>query len=50
MGEHVVIDHDEATSSWMFVGVHSTALGPAMAGHGSPPTRLLRTPSTTSFD
>lgn len=31
-GEHVVIHRDEATSSWMFVGVHSTALGPAMGG------------------
>jgi glutamate dehydrogenase/leucine dehydrogenase len=31
-GEHVVIHHDRATSSWMFVGVHSTVLGPAMGG------------------
>jgi len=31
-GEEVVVHHDEAKSSWMFVGVHSTALGPAMGG------------------
>ncbi len=31
-GEHVVVHHDRPTSTWMFVGVHSTALGPAMGG------------------
>ena len=31
-GEQVVVHHDEPTSSWMFVGVHSTVLGPAMGG------------------
>ena len=30
-GEHVMIHHDEAPS-WMFIGVHSTVLGPAMGG------------------
>ena len=31
-GEEVVVHHDEPTSSWMFVGVHSTVLGPGMGG------------------
>jgi leucine dehydrogenase len=31
-GEEVVIHRDRPTSSWMFVGVHSTVLGPAMGG------------------
>jgi leucine dehydrogenase len=31
-GEQVVIHHDEPTSTWMLIGVHSTALGPAMGG------------------
>jgi glutamate dehydrogenase/leucine dehydrogenase len=31
-GEQVVIHHDEPTSSWMLIGIHSTALGPAMGG------------------
>jgi leucine dehydrogenase len=31
-GEQVIVRHDEPTSSWMFVGVHSTILGPAMGG------------------
>jgi glutamate dehydrogenase/leucine dehydrogenase len=31
-GEQVVVHHDELMSSWMFIGVHSTALGPAMGG------------------
>jgi leucine dehydrogenase len=31
-GEEVVIHHDDPTSSWMFIGVHSTVLGPAMGG------------------
>jgi leucine dehydrogenase len=31
-GEEVVIHRDPPTSSWMFVGVHSTVLGPAMGG------------------
>ena len=30
-GEHVMIHHDESPS-WMFIGVHSTVLGPAMGG------------------
>ncbi len=31
-GEAVVAHHDDPTSSWMFIGVHSTVLGPAMGG------------------
>jgi leucine dehydrogenase len=31
-GEEVVIRHDHPTSTWMFVGVHSTVLGPGMGG------------------
>jgi leucine dehydrogenase len=31
-GEEAVIHRDATTSSWMFVGVHSTVLGPAMGG------------------
>jgi len=31
-GEEVVVHHDEPTSTWMFVGIHSTVLGPAMGG------------------
>jgi leucine dehydrogenase len=31
-GEELVMHHDEPTSSWMLVGVHSTAIGPAMGG------------------
>ena len=31
-GEQVVVHHDEPTSSWMFIGIHNTALGPAMGG------------------
>src|SRR3954463_3419114 len=31
-GEELVVRFDEATSTWMFIGVHSTALGPAMGG------------------
>jgi leucine dehydrogenase len=31
-GEHAVIRHDEESGAWMFVGVHSTALGPAFGG------------------
>jgi leucine dehydrogenase len=31
-GEEVVVHRDAATSSWMFIGVHSTVLGPAMGG------------------
>jgi glutamate dehydrogenase/leucine dehydrogenase len=31
-GEQVIVHHDEPTSSWMFVGVHSTILGPSMGG------------------
>ena len=31
-GEHVVARFDEPSNAWMFVGVHSTVLGPAMGG------------------
>jgi leucine dehydrogenase len=31
-GEELVVRFDEPTSTWMFIGVHSTALGPAMGG------------------
>jgi leucine dehydrogenase len=31
-GEEVVVHHDGQTTSWIFIGVHSTALGPAMGG------------------
>ncbi len=31
-GEHVVVRHDLPSDAWMFVGVHSTRLGPAMGG------------------
>jgi leucine dehydrogenase len=31
-GEELVVRYDEPTSTWMFIGVHSTALGPAMGG------------------
>ena len=31
-GEQVVVHHDRAADHWMFVGVHSTTLGPAMGG------------------
>jgi len=31
-GEEVVVHRDAPTSSWMFIGVHSTVLGPAMGG------------------
>jgi leucine dehydrogenase len=31
-GEEVVVRFDEPTRTWMFVGVHSTVLGPAMGG------------------
>ena len=31
-GEHAVIRHDSETGAWMFVGVHSTVLGPAVGG------------------
>ncbi|HLB61503.1 MAG TPA: Glu/Leu/Phe/Val dehydrogenase dimerization domain-containing protein [Actinomycetota bacterium] len=31
-GEEVVIRYDPPTSTWMFVGVHSTVLGPGMGG------------------
>jgi leucine dehydrogenase len=46
-GEQVVIHHDEPTSSWMLIGVHSTTLGPAMGG-----TRLrpYRTPTDALED
>jgi glutamate dehydrogenase/leucine dehydrogenase len=31
-GEEVVVRHDLGSGTWMFVGVHSTILGPAMGG------------------
>ena len=31
-GEDVVIRHDAESGAWMFVGVHSTVLGPAVGG------------------
>src|ERR671915_650280 len=31
-GEQVVVHHERSMSTWMFVGVHSTVLGPAMGG------------------
>ena len=31
-GEEVAVRFDEPTQTWMFVGVHSTVLGPAMGG------------------
>lgn len=31
-GEHAVVRHDAASGAWMFVCVHSTALGPAGGG------------------
>jgi leucine dehydrogenase len=39
-GEELVVRYDEPTSTWMFVAVHSTALGPAMGG-----TRMKLYPS-----
>jgi glutamate dehydrogenase/leucine dehydrogenase len=39
-GEELVARFDQATSTWMFIGVHSTALGPAMGG-----TRMKPYPS-----
>lgn len=39
-GEEVVVRHDRETGSWMFVCIHSTALGPAMGG-----TRLKEYPT-----
>ena len=31
-GEELVSAYDQATSTWLFIGVHSTVLGPAMGG------------------
>ena len=31
-GEELVTRYDEPTGTWMFIGVHSTVLGPAMGG------------------
>ena len=31
-GEELVAHFDEPTGTWMFIGVHSTVLGPAMGG------------------
>jgi leucine dehydrogenase len=44
-GEQLVVVHDEPTSAWMLIGVHSTVLGPAMGGtrltsYGSPAEAL----------
>jgi leucine dehydrogenase len=39
-GEEVVVHRDPPTSSWMFIGVHSTVTGPAMGG-----TRMNSYPS-----
>jgi leucine dehydrogenase len=44
-GEEVAMRFDPSTDAWMFVGVHSTVLGPAMGGtrlktYASPPDAL----------
>jgi leucine dehydrogenase len=39
-GEELVVRFDAPTSTWMFIGVHSTTLGPAMGG-----TRMKPYPS-----
>jgi leucine dehydrogenase len=39
-GEELVVRYDEPTTTWMFIGVHSTALGPAMGG-----TRMKQYPT-----
>jgi leucine dehydrogenase len=39
-GEELVSAYDEASSTWLFIGVHSTILGPAMGG-----TRMKAYPS-----
>jgi leucine dehydrogenase len=39
-GEEVVVRHDRETGTWIFVCIHSTALGPAMGG-----TRMKQYPS-----
>jgi leucine dehydrogenase len=46
-GEQLVVHHDEPTSAWRLIGVHSTVLGPAMGG-----TRLrsYRTPAEALDD
>jgi leucine dehydrogenase len=31
-GEEVVVRHDAESGAWMLIGIHSTALGPAMGG------------------
>jgi glutamate dehydrogenase/leucine dehydrogenase len=31
-GEELISRYDEPTSTWLFIGVHSTVLGPAMGG------------------
>ena len=31
-GEEVIVRHDAQSDAWMFVGVHSTALGPGFGG------------------
>ena len=40
-GEELVTHYDEPTGTWMFIGVHSTVLGPAMGG-----TRMMTYAST----
>ena len=39
-GEELVARFDEPSATWMFIGVHSTVLGPAMGG-----TRMKTYPS-----
>jgi leucine dehydrogenase len=46
-GEHAVIRHDEESGAWMFVGVHSTALGPAVGGTRM---RVYPTPADGLYD
>ena len=44
-GEHAVIRHDSESGAWMFVGVRSTVLGPAVGGTRM---RVYPTPPTAS--
>lgn len=44
-GQEVVVSHDEPTGTWMFIGIHSTVLGPGFGGtrmkvYPSPPDGL----------
>ena len=48
-GEEVVVRFDAPTATWMFVGVHSTGLGPAAGGtrmkvYAAPGRRAPRRP------